>query len=166
MEIIYPTTLFTSLKNKHLLLDSNIFRDFAMSPEKFSEFFNKLKSNDVTLCGLDVVKFEMLKGSQSLDKYKSRDKFLADILDDILVPDIELNNNVYSLIQEFGERGSAISLTDLYLGAALKRYKQNIYLMTRDTSDFVQNIFDLKFIVNATHTRGIFTYGIYQYPSK
>lgn len=166
MEIIYPTTLITSLKNKHLLLDSNVFRDFAMSPEKFSEFFNKLKNNDVTLCGLDVVKFEMLKGSQTIEKYKSREKLLTDILDDILISDIELNSIVYSLIQEFGERGSSLNLTDLYLGAALKRYKQNIYLMTRDTSDFVQNIFDLKFIVNATHTRGILTYGIYQYPTK
>lgn len=37
------------------------------------------------------------------------------------------------------------------------------HLMTRDTTDFLQSIFDLTSVVNIPTSKGIFTYGIYQY---
>ena len=43
------------------------------------------------------------------------------------------------------------------------QYEKNIYLITRDTSDFILSIFKLPFIVNATYNKGIYSYGIYQY---
>jgi hypothetical protein len=70
---------------------------------------------------------------------------------------------VFELIKEYGIDGTALGVTDLMLGVSLMQYKENLCLMTRDTTDFLQNIFDMPFIINAKHRKGIFTYGIYQF---
>lgn len=43
------------------------------------------------------------------------------------------------------------------------KYRKNLFLLTRNTNDFQQNIFEVKSIVNVTYQKGIHSYGIYQY---
>jgi predicted nucleic acid-binding protein len=163
MEIKYPPTLIPFLKNKHLLLDTNIFRDAANKPSVFNNFFNELKKADVTIATIDPVKYEILKGSADSPKYQAKEELIGDIID-VTVPFMPKTFEfVYELIQKYGIDGTGPGITDLMLGATLMQYKKNICLMTRDTTDFMQNVFELPFIINATHTKGIFTYGIYQY---
>jgi predicted nucleic acid-binding protein len=163
MEIIIPPTLISSLKHKHLLIDTNIFRDASSKPTVFRNFFNKLKAEDVTLATLDVVKYEFLKGSADNTKYKAKETHLNDITD-ITIPTVQKTFElVYDLIKEYKIDGTALNITDLFLGATLMQYGKNIYLLTRDTTDFLQNIFQLSFILNLPHGKGIHTYGVYQY---
>ncbi len=165
MKILCLPTLISFLKNKHLLLDTNILRDAANKPAVFNHFFNELKKSDVTFATIDVVKYELLKGSVDSVKYKAREKHINDIID-VIIPCVPKTFDlVYELIQSYGIDGSALNVTDLLLGATLMQYGSNICLITRDTTDFMQKIFDLPFVVNATHEKGIFTYGIYQYNS-
>ena len=165
MEIIYPEELIPSLKGKHLLLDTNVFRDTVSRSSDFSRFFNNLKQNDVTLATVDFIRLELLKGSASETKYKEKENLINEIVD-VTIPmtpkTIEL---MYSLIQTYGIDGAAVSITDLFLGAALMQYKDNIALLTRDTTDFIQRVFNLLFVVNVPLGKGIWTYGVYQYPS-
>lgn len=163
MKITYPPETIPFLRNKHLLLDANIFRDYTKSPSVYTEFFNLLKESDITLATVNEVKYEILKGSNSKNKYDEKNKLIDDIIDVLIPSTKETQSLIYSLIQEYGIEGSAVGITDLTLGAMLKQFRRNICLMTRDTTDFTQSIFDLKFIINASHNRGIFTYGIYQY---
>lgn len=163
MEMLYPTTLIPFLRNKHLLLDTNIFRDAASKPTVFDEFFNKLKENDVTLVTIEVVKYELLKGSVSTTKYKEKERLISDIVDAELPITPRTYELVYELIQSCGIDGTALDITDLFLGSMLMQYKQDLCLMTRDTTDFMQKVFNLPFVVNVPHQKGIFTYGIYQY---
>lgn len=163
MEISYPPTFITSLKGKHLLLDTNVFRDSAVQPTAYKNFFNTLKNANITLATIDMVKYELLKGSSDKNKYEAKEKFIHDIID-VLLPVLPGTMKLgYELITKYGIDGTALHITDLLLGAILMQYKENIYLMTRDTTDFISSIFELKFIVNAPHARGIFTYGVYQY---
>lgn len=163
MEITYPPTLIVSLKHKHLLLDTNVFRDVASNPGVFAKFFNNLKTEDVTLATLDVVKYEILKGSRDQKKFDEKEKQIGDIVDVILPLPQRVDLVAYKLIKQYGIDGTSLSITDLFLGTMLMQYQKNIFLLTRDTTDFMQNIFDLKFIINASHKKGIFTYGVYQY---
>ncbi|MBI5619593.1 type II toxin-antitoxin system VapC family toxin [Candidatus Gottesmanbacteria bacterium] len=163
MEIAYLPTLIPFLKNKHLLLDTNVFRDAVVKPAVYSRFFNELKNADVTLATIDFVRYELLKGSADDTKYKEKEKFINDIVD-ITIPVVAKTMElVYTLIQRYGIHGTAINITDLLLGATLMQYQNNICLLTRDTTDFIQTIFDLSFIVNIPYAKGIFTYGVYQY---
>lgn len=161
MEIIIPPELIPSLKDKHLLLDTNIFLDAFSKPLAFGSFFNTLKKNNVTLVTIDLVKFELLKGSATSTKYKEREKAIAEIIDAVLPTSSRICDLVYELIQVYGIDGSAVHITDLFLGANLNQYKKNIYLLTKDTTDFIQRVFNLSFVLNLPHNKGINTYGIY-----
>ncbi|KKS98253.1 MAG: hypothetical protein UV73_C0003G0195 [Candidatus Gottesmanbacteria bacterium GW2011_GWA2_43_14] len=163
MEIKFLPTLLPSLKNKHLLLDTNIIRDAVKNPIVFNNFFNDLKKEHVTLSTIDHVRYEILKGSLNESKYTEKEKFLNEIID-VTIPVLpETYKLAYELIKMYGINGSGVHITDLILGAILMQYEKNIYLITRDTSDFILSIFKLPFIVNATYNKGIYSYGIYQY---
>jgi len=163
MDIQYSTALIASIEHKHLLLDTNVFRDAVSKPSVFFDFFKDLRKADVTLTTIDFVKYELMKGSSSEVKYKDKEESVNTIIDAVIPVVPETYQLVYKLIQRYGIAGTAVNITDLFLGAILMQYKGNIYLMTRDTSDFIQSIFDLSFVVNIPFNKGIFTYGIYQY---
>ena len=163
MEILYPPTLFSFLKNKHLLLDTNVFRDAVVKPTVYSRLFNDLKTADVTLVTIDAVRYELLKGSADDTKYKEKMKLIDDIVDIMLPISPKTVELVYTLIQDYGIHGTVMSLTDLLLGATLMQYQNRICLLTRDTTDFIQSVFNLLFIINVPYSKGIFTYGVYQY---
>lgn len=163
MEITYSPQFISSLSKKHLLLDTNVFRDAVNNHSAFRDFFNELKTADVTLVTIDSVKYELLKGSANSRKYEEKEILIREIVDATLPFTSHTSELIYELIREYGIDGTALSITDLTLGANLKQYKNNIYLMSRDTTDFMQNIFDLAFIINASYKKGIFTYGVYQY---
>jgi len=164
MEINYDPALINSLRNKHLLLDTNIFRDVASKPSVFTSFFNLLKNSDVTLATIDLVKFEILKGSANNLKYEEKEQMIKDITEEVIIPTTsEMIASVYELIKQYGIDGASISVTDLYLGAALIQFKKNLFLLTRDTTDFLQRIFELSGVINIPCSKGIFTYGVYQY---
>jgi len=163
MEIIYLPTLIPFLKGRQLLLDTNIFRDAAGKPTVFGDFFNLLKENDTALTTADFVKFELLKGSADDSKYAAKEVLIDDIIDVTLPITSQTFKIVYELIKEYGIDGTGVTITDLFLGALLKQYGSNVTLLTRDTSDFIQKIFNLAFVVNVPHQKGILTYGVYQY---
>lgn len=163
MEITYPSNLLSSLKNKHLLLDTNVFTDAVSKPTAYTKFFNDLKSAEITVVTSDLVKYEFLIGSADVTKYREKEKHIDDVVDAILPISPKTYELAYELIKEYGIESKVLSTTDLLLGALLKQYKESVYLMTRDTSDFIQNIFDLVFIINCPLPKGIFTYGVYKY---
>ncbi len=165
MAILYPLTLLTSLKDKHILLDTNIFIDASSRPKIYGEFFNTLRSHDITLATIDLVQLEFLKGSSNRTKYDEKKIYLNDTIDVILPTQSEEYKNAYELLLEFGIDGKAVSNTDLMLASLLKRFGKNIFLLTRDTTDFIERMFNLQYIINCPHPKGIFTYGIYQYSS-
>lgn len=161
--IIYSPKLVASLNHKHILLDTNIFRDYAAKPTVFTRFFNFLKESDVTITTLNVVKYEFLKGSSNKEKYSEKLKLVESIIDTTITVSPDTDALVHKLILKYGIDGSSLSLADLFLGATLMKYGKNIFLLTRDTNDFVQNIFRLSEVVNVPINKGIFTYGIYQF---
>ncbi|OGK34790.1 hypothetical protein A3A93_00855 [Candidatus Roizmanbacteria bacterium RIFCSPLOWO2_01_FULL_38_12] len=161
--MISSTKLIRFLKHKIVLLDTNIFRDILSKPTILSEFLEKLKSSGITLGTIDAVKYELLKGSSDENKYKERAKFIDKTIDITINLPPSSFELVYDLILKCNIDGASLNITDLLLGTALMIYKKNICLVTRDTNDFSQKIFDLRSIVNIPHSRGILTYGIYQY---
>lgn len=163
MKLSYPQTLIPTLKNKHLLLDTNIIRDAVNNPNVYNNFFNELKRENITIATIDFVRYEILKGAKDKNKYEIKEKFLNEIIDTTIniIPDTY--KNAYELIKMYGENGAGLHITDLMLGSILLKYQKNIYLITRDTTDFIQDIFNLCFIVNASFNKGIFAYGVFQY---
>lgn len=166
MEIVYPQELLTSFKGKHLIIDTNVLIDSASKPSEYTKFFNSLKANDVAVVTSNLVRYEFIIGTENKIKLKSKEDYLTSIIDSLICPSEPTWKAIDKLIEEYGQEGKGVKYIDLVLGAMLKQYGSNICLMTRDTTDFVPSIFNLKYIVNAPHSKGIFTYGIYQYQGK
>lgn len=161
---IIPSTNFISvIKNKYLLLDTNVFIDTLLNPHSFFDFLNDLKKQQVTLSTIDMVKMEFLKGAPDEQKYIEKTSLMNSIIDNTIAATPDINENIFTLLKKYRLDGKASSLTDLYLGAYLMKYGKNLFLLTRNTTDFPQNIFEVKSIVNVTYSKGIHTYGLYQY---
>jgi hypothetical protein len=137
--------------------------DSASKSSEYTKFFNALKENDVTLITIDLVEYEFLIGASSGIAYDSKNTHIQSIIDSVMPCNNITHQRTYELIKEYGLDGKGVRNTDLLLGALLKQYEGSMYLMSRDTSDFIQRIFSVPFIINAPHGKGIFTYGIYKY---
>lgn len=163
MKIITPQDFFQAFKDKHILLDTSVFIDSFLHPAEFGEFFNSFKAQGATLVSLDAVKIEFLKGAPNKEKYKQKEDFFDQIVDTCLpiIPDTLLN--LYELVQKYKEEGKSLSITDLFLGAILMQYKNSLFLLTKNTTDFPTNIFNLKSYINISYTKGLHTYGVYNF---
>jgi len=163
MDLIHREDLLQSIKGKHLLLDTNVFIDAFAHPKVFGDFFNELKSNDNVVVTLESVKIEFLTGSSNIEKYTQREEYMDKIIDAYLPITPDTLTKAFQLITELGIDGSSISVTDYQLGSCLKKYKKNICLITKNTSDFPQRVFSVLGVVNFPFNKGIQTYGFYYY---
>ena len=163
VEIILPTNLLSVIRGKYLLLDTSVFIDAFNHPSEFTEFLNDLRIQEVTLLTIDLVKIEFLKGAPDDDRYKEKEALIDKIVDEILIPTPDITTNVYSLLKKYRLDGKAASITDLHLGAYLKKFASSLYLLTRNPSDFPLNVFKLMSVVNVSYMKGIHAYGVFQY---
>lgn len=163
MKIITPPDFFQVFKDKHILLDTSVFIDAFLNPAQFGEFFNNLKTQGSTLVSLDVVKTEFLKGAPTVEKYSQKEDFFDQIIETCLPTTNETFSNLYKLIQMYKEDGKSLSVTDLFLGATLMQYKGSLSLLTKNTTDFPTNIFNLESYINISYTKGLHTYGVYNF---
>lgn len=128
MKIIIPEDFYQTVKNRHILLDTNIFVDASINPRRFSEFFNSLKDNDTTVVTLDVVRIEFLQGASDQLKYKAKQTLIDKIVDAVIPFDNRTFEHCYTLIQEYKEKGKSLSATDYLLGATTMRYANHLFL--------------------------------------
>ena len=161
MKIITPQDFFKSFKDKHILFDTSVFIDSFLHPAEFGEFFNSLKAQGATLVSSDSVKIEFLKGAPNAEKYKQKEDFFNQIIETCLPVTNDTLLKLYELIQKYREEGKSLSVTDLFLGATLMQYKGSLFLLTKNTTDFPTNIFNLKSYVNISYTKGLHVYGVY-----
>lgn len=159
--LLIPPGLISSLKYRHLLLDTNVFIDASKHPEDFADFFNTLKDSDITVTTIDCVKIEFLRGASDDREYKEKEDYLNSITEMILPTDTEVIKNSYELVKKYRQQGGTIAFTDFYLGANLMKFRSNIYLLSKNTTELPLTIFNLKYIINYPLNKGIFTYGVY-----
>jgi hypothetical protein len=125
-----------------------------------------MRENRNTLITLDLVKIEFLRGARDTQSYKIKEAHFNDIVESVIPLTTGVINNSYKLVEKCKEGGRTISVTDLYLGACLMSYPKSLYLLTKNTNDFPNNIFTLKNYFHLIHTRAVQVYGVYTYEEK
>lgn len=166
MRIIKPPEFFSTVKDCHLILDTNVFVDAYSNPREFKVLFDELKKNGVVLITLDLVLFEFLKGASEDQKFQVKKEFLETIVD-AYQPVTKYTSDIgIDLIKEYRERGKGVEPVDFLLGAALKQYRRVAYLMTKNTNHFPSAVFDLKSYLLMEKAQSLQAYGIYSYTPK
>lgn len=162
--VLLPENLLPLLKDKHLLLDTNVFIDSLAKPSLYSQLYNKLKDNNTFLATIDFVKMEILKGAEDATRYNTKERLITDVTETIL-PNMPTHvEQAYELIKKYQEDGKSLSITDYYLGVNLMHYKSSLLLMTRNTTEFPERIFNLVGSINVFFDKTLHAYGVYQYP--
>lgn len=163
MKIVLSEDFFSTLKNCHLLLDTSVFIDTSLNNLEFEQLFNQLRSNNITLVTLDAVIIEFLKGSANPQKLETKSALIAEIIESSLPITKEIFDNVRNLLALYKEDGKSASITDLLLGGMLVQYPDNLFLLTKNTTDFPTNIFNLVTYLNLLHRKSIQSYGVYNF---
>jgi len=163
MEIIKQPNLFSLLKNKHILLDTNILIDSLIKPSVFESFFQELRDNNVTITSIHPVAVEFLQGAANKERLEEKQEILNQIIEAYLPLTKDIIDNVYKLIELYGADGKGMEMTDFLLGGTLMQYPNKLFLFTKNTSDFPMNIFNFISVINFPNHKSIQTYGIYMY---
>lgn len=157
-----------SLKNKHILLDTNILINAAKYKEHFKSFFEELADNEVQSVIDYGIKFEFLRSSNTQERREDKKRYLDLILgkdrmelfvdSGMIDSAIELAN-IYS--RKIKGANKQFSFTDCVIAAQMKKYQKSLYLATLDNDDFPLCIFDRVEIYTIDTNDKILNIGIY-----
>ena len=133
------------LKNKFLLLDTNILIEATKAPQTLRPFFEFVAESE---CGnpliIDAVYFEFIRNARSRTEY-DQTKEMLDGYDKILTTEEDVEKAIQiSLACVAKKPGSEkqISYTDCLLGAQLAKYGDKIILATINYNDFPLYCYD------------------------
>lgn len=159
------------LKDQHILLDTC----FLIKAYQYSEtaFFNELffilESNNCVPLVNDFIRFEFLRGCKTQKHIDDKNNFLdglsgitlpitPDILEDaVVISNIYSNKNI---------NPKQISIVDCYISAYLKKYSNNVVLLTLDNNDYPLLIHDRVKIQIIDTKIEILVLGFYKFNNK
>jgi len=165
MKIQIPQEFYTLTENKTLLLDTNILFDALKFPQEFAELFNKFKNNQTAITTIKPVLFEFTKGSPNIATIEERIAFVTKLSDSFLPLSDDIFDSVDVLIKKYLAKGSSLSVVDLLLCACTMKYNSSLYLLTRDTTDISNKIFNFVSHIHLVHEKGIHLIALYEYSS-
>jgi len=160
-QLFLDPEFFQALHNKHLLLDTSFFGDYASHPTLLIEFVENCKKNDVILATTMPVVTEFTGGSDTPVIYKSKIELVKSVTEYFL----PISANVFQtavpwLTEQYGQIGKAISMTDFML-AALINIHPDLCLLTKNPQDFPTSVFKVKTYFLLQLERALQVYGVY-----
>lgn len=163
-----------TLKNKYLLLDTNVLINSLKNPEKFSGFFTNIQKELEMQPVIDhSIKFEFLRGAVFQEQKETLSDFLSLLFGKNYLElrvDSEIFNTATELANIFSRKNSnsksQISFGDCLISAQMCRYnkdKDQLFLATIDNKDFPLCVFDRIDIHTIDLCNDIINIGIYSF---
>ena len=166
--------MLEKIRNKYILIDTNIIIESVKHTNDFAGFYDELKRNNIR-SGIDyAIKLEFLRSSNVFYHLKKKEEFLSlffgsdrdrmelNILKETFIDARRISNLYYFL-----NIGRNVSVIDFLIMAQLKRYKNSgLFLATIDNKDFSTKIFDRMGIYIIDVADRIYNIGIYQFSNK
>ena len=160
------------LRNKHVLLDTNILIDSSKFPDEFGSFFDLLNEKSVISVIDQTIKFEFLRGAQNNAEYKKLEDFL-DLLFGQNRLELEPNRATFDVARKIASLSyrtgnKSIKLGDSLIAAQVEKYSRNgsgnLFLATQNHKDFPPFLFNCVYVHLITLKDGsIKPVGIYEF---
>jgi predicted nucleic acid-binding protein len=148
-------------KSSTILVDTNFFIDLFSHQTKYRELLSEFESKEIVLVSCDFVKCEFIR-TKDKQKLEEKTKLFNETISTLLPLDIKISELLVPIMAEYSTDLDGIELTDLFLGAFIKRYP-GLYLLTRNHKDFPTRIFTRSHVFSIEHDRDVKTYALYQY---
>ncbi|MFZ1721542.1 MAG: hypothetical protein WAU07_03480 [Microgenomates group bacterium] len=146
-------------------MDTSFFGDYAAYPDIFIDFVTKCRDHNITLVTIVPVVAEFTRGSETPDIYKKKTLLIKEIVGEHILsihPNV-FGKEVIKLVEEYGQTGKAVSITDYCLAAMTKIYKVDLCLLTKNPKDFPTSIFAVECYFLLQLNRALQVYGIYTF---
>lgn len=163
IHIDITASFFTLSNNKTILLDTNFFIDALLHLEEFESLILQLKTNGTRLITIEPVIIEFLKGLPNKEKFDERIQLISKTADEIFPVSADTLRYSTYLVEQYGEDGKGMSVVDIILGGIILEYRNNLLLLTKNTTDFPTNIFAFKSYFHLVLKRAIQVYALYGY---
>ena len=162
----HTTSPLNFLLNKHLLLDTCFLIKFYENASFFKGLFSIFEHLSCTPAIHKLIEMEFTRGSKTSQFYQAKKQHL-DIFDDFRLPitkEIIGDSIMISMIYaNKGYLNTQISIVDCINAGILKKYTNNLFLITLDNQDYPLIMFDRLKIIPIDADKNIFTCGIYQF---
>lgn len=167
--------MLEAIKNKYLLLDTCLLIATVRDEDSFSDFFEQIKLNNISLAMDSTIEFEFLRSSNTMEALQVKagwlSKFFGAKVDRFNLPvtivqyeDARKIANLYSFSDS--KNSSKISAADCLIAAQLKKYEGNLFLATLNNCDFPLSIFNRREIITIDSEKQIFNVGIYSFSAE
>lgn len=127
---------------KHLLVDTNFLIDAFRFPVQFKELIESLKLNSFIFVSIEATLVEFAKGSKSVVDYSKKVAYYSSIIESTLPLDPQIHNNVSNIIKILLKKGGQLNYADCLLLGTTMKYKDSLYLFTKDRSDVPISLFN------------------------
>lgn len=137
-----PTRELASLPKKYLLVDTNFLIDAFRSQVQFKELIENFKLNGFIFVSIEATLVEFAKGSKSIVDYSKKVAYYSSVIESTLPLDSQIHNNVSNIIKILLKKGGQLNYADCLLLGTTMKYKDSLYLFTKDRSDVPISLFN------------------------
>ena len=145
MNVHYDPQVIEEIKERYLVIDTNVLSSCSSDKDFFKSFLDIFKNNYILID--PIVKLEFLRGAFREETYKEKSKFLEFEKFNMMVDHQEIYKNIYEkafdIARIYSHNGnSGIPLGDIFIIARLATLNENYLFLTLDKSDFSTLLFD------------------------
>lgn len=157
MKIWTNSDLPSKLNNAFLFLDTNSFVT-ALNYEEFGKILFDLKESSCSLLTIPSVVFEFTRGSDSIDSYNKRLRFLESLAD--IYPIEKSLNDMRNYVVALQKISGGAEYTDFLLGLCTAKFS-SAYILTENHKHFKTSIYDRVAVITLDTDDQIRNHGVY-----
>jgi len=137
-------------QNHHILIDTTFLIDAFHYPSQFQEIIDTFHQSNTILTTIDAVKYEFVKGSGSIEKYRKKMEYYSSIINATIPITPPVIDQMHTLASILLKRAGSVSTTDILLLATLMIYShadgkgKTMYLLSKDRSDIPISLFPIE----------------------
>lgn len=159
------------LKEKWILLDTNLIINSSKNLKSFENFFLELKQNDIVPCIDECINLEYLRTSNSNASLSKKSTYLNVLLGkDMTV--LKINGGTLkdarrlSILNSAFNNSRDMDFADSMIAAQLKQYGDKIALATCNNKHFTTKLFNRILVKTIEAEDEIFTVGFYEFSEE
>lgn len=167
MILIDSKNMKEQLDNKHILVDTCVTSLIFAKLNNLTPLLNKFAEKKCTLCISQFIYLELIRICKKTTEKDKLEKFLKDRFWELPF-DLEINNSAKVLFPLYNfckliKNNKQVSVVDVLNIAFLKKYSENLLLITLDHNDYPLEILSRIYVGAIDLGNEIKTWGIYKF---
>ena len=157
------------IKNKTIILDTNALAEGFKNPNVFADLLISLTEEGCDLTSIGAVRLEFLSKNRSREELAKKIAFYTSTLTSPEIANRTFENlfDDQALLYAFGYQSNAFKAVDFMITALMKKYSNNVLLLTNDHHDFTTQLFGIEELLPLVQQNGsVIPLGLYSFSEE